>query len=160
MAILLVALVFACILVGLAAGLVSFWIPVVEDWFLEPGSPIVLTVTLLAAGLAVDALIFRLFGNTPGKALLGLRVIGQDGQRLNGKQYLLRNLQIMIQGFGLGLPLVFLVTFILQWVRVSKGRPASYDATPGYRVEAVSVAIGWVAAFVVLWIGVAIFLIY
>jgi uncharacterized RDD family membrane protein YckC len=151
---------FACVLVGLAAGLLSIWLPALETWLLEPDNPIILTVTILAAGLALDALIYRLFGNTLGKALLGLRVIRQDDHRLNGKQYLLRNLQVMIQGFGLGLPLVFLVTFILQWVRVGKGKPASYDATPGYRVEAEAVAVGWVAAFLALCTGVAFYVIY
>jgi uncharacterized RDD family membrane protein YckC len=58
-------------------------------------------LAVLALGallLLVHGALWRLFGATPGKAIFGLRVVGVDGRRLDGRQVLLR-----CAGYVLGL---------------------------------------------------------
>lgn len=73
-------------------------------------------------------------GNTPGKALLGLRVVDADGQRIGNRAYLNRNTRLWLGGYGLGIPLVNLVTVVRQFIRVLGRQPASYDVESCQRV--------------------------
>lgn len=92
--------------------------------------------------LIFDAGIYRLIGNTPGKALLGLKVGLLDASPLSFGQYLGRNFSIWIKGLALGFPLINLFTMANQHKRLSKGQQASYDESTGYRVRAKP--IGWI----------------
>lgn len=85
------------------------------------------SLLLLPPALVVDVLIRKLFGNTPGKALLGISVIDARGLELDNRQYLGRNFNLWLRGLGLGIPLVSLITMIVQYNRLSSGGRASYD---------------------------------
>jgi hypothetical protein len=77
--------------------------------------------------MATEAAIFALFGSTLGKALLGVKVINLDGQRISGKNYLARQLRVYWYGLGTGFPLITLFTIARQHRRVKAGHKASYD---------------------------------
>jgi uncharacterized RDD family membrane protein YckC len=95
---------------------------------------IALGLFFLPIVLVVDALLLTIFGNTPGKALMAVHVVNANGERLDGLDYLKRNIRLWVSGYGLGIPIVSLVTMIWQGVRVGKGKPASYDVKAGTRV--------------------------
>ncbi len=84
----------------------------------------------------LDALIYKAAGNTPGKAILGLKVTTLNGQPLSLGQYLGRNLSLWVSGLAFGLPLINLFTLANQSSRLGKGKQASYDEPTGYRVHA------------------------
>lgn len=65
-------------------------------------------------------------GNTPGKALLGLKARSLAG-RDQLSFYLLREMKVWLIGFALGIPIISLFTQVFQYVRVRKGKSASYD---------------------------------
>lgn len=92
------------------------------------------SMLFLPATLVVDALIYGIFGNTLGKALLGIRVLAESDERLGFGAYLGRNFQIWLLAFGLGLPLVNLLTLAFQAFNASSGNPATYDAGAGRQV--------------------------
>lgn len=72
------------------------------------------------------ALIMTVVGTTPGKALLGVRVIDiADGNRLFF--YLGREFKVWLFGLGAGIPIIALFTQIAQYKKVAKGEPAGYD---------------------------------
>lgn len=115
---------------GLAFGL-SYAISGFADWINKPGMPELFSIMCVPVALFVDAGIARLFGNTPGKALLGIYVLDADkdaqAERLDFKAYLKRNLGLWAEGMFLSLPLLNLFAFSIQYKRVKNGNPATYD---------------------------------
>jgi uncharacterized RDD family membrane protein YckC len=126
------------ILFGAALG--SYYAQFV-DWLYQPGRGIAFALLCLPLALLLDALIYRLAGNTPGKAMLGLKVTLQDGSPLGFMQYLARNFGVWARGLGFGVPVITLVTMGLQSARLTRGEPAGYDVAGGYRVTAAPIGL-------------------
>jgi len=112
------------------------------EWFNKPGSGQLFAILCLPIALVLDAIIFKLFGNTPGKAFIGLKVGKIDGKPLSFDQYLNRNFLVWRSGLALGVPLFNLYTMSNQSGRVGKGQQATYDESTGFRVR--SKPSGWV----------------
>lgn len=130
----LVAFVLGAVLGCYSAGFV--------EWINGPGASQLFGIFCLPFALILDAAIYRLIGNTPGKALLGLKVGLLDASPLSFSQYLSRNMAIWMHGLAFGIPLINLLTMAEQSRRLGKGQQASYDESTGYRVRAKP--IGWV----------------
>jgi len=111
------------------------------EWIHRPGTSQIFGIFCLPGALVFDALMYRLVGNTPGKALLGIKVNTSEGKSLNLAQYLVRNFSMWARGLGLGIPIVNLFTMVVQSRRLGDGRQASYDESPGYSVR--SQPSGW-----------------
>ncbi|ADJ27950.1 RDD family protein [Nitrosococcus watsonii] len=122
-------------------------------WIYNPFSGILFGMFFLLMALILDASVYRFIGNTPGKALLGLKVELLDGSPLSFSQYLGRNFSVWVSGLALGIPFINLATMARQAVRIGRGQPASYDKSPGYRVYAKP--LGWqrLLNFVLAFIG-------
>ena len=123
------------------------------EWINSPGVSYLFGILCLPGALIMDAAIYRLIGNTPGKALLGLKVGLLDASTLSFGQYLGRNFLIWVKGLALGVPLVNLFTMVYQSRRLRKGRETSYDESAGYQVRAKP--IGWMRklSFGILFLG-------
>lgn len=132
--ILLVSFALGALLGRYSAGFV--------EWINGPGASQLFGILCLPFALIIDAVIYRLIGNTPGKALLGLKVGLLDASPLSFGQYLGRNFSIWLKGLALGFPLINFFTMAHQSGRLGKGQQASYDESTGYRVRAKP--IGWV----------------
>jgi uncharacterized RDD family membrane protein YckC len=111
------------------------------EWLYEPGASPLFNLLCLPIALILDALLYKIVGNTPGKALLGLKVGTLDGKSLSLAQYLTRNFSMWLSGFALGIPLINLFTMANQASRVGEGQQASYDEHTGFRVR--SKPSGW-----------------
>ncbi|GIZ50261.1 RDD family protein [Noviherbaspirillum aridicola] len=120
------------------------------EWMNGPLSAELFMLACLPLALALDAVIYSVLGNTPGKALLGLRVTSVRGELLPLDAYLRRNLRLWMAGLGFGIPPVSLLTMARQSNRLVKGLQASYDEAAGHRVHARAAGIGRRAAFGVL----------
>jgi serine/threonine protein kinase len=110
-------------------------------WIGQPGSGAMFGIAVLPMALLLDAIIARVFGNTPGKALLGLKVTSSSGQALDFRGHVRRNLGLWVYGLALGFPLVSLFTLIHQARRVGRGELTSYDAAQS--VVVLAKPIGW-----------------
>jgi uncharacterized RDD family membrane protein YckC len=108
-----------------------------EGWvrFVETASTQILGIIFIPVAFILDALIYRLFGNSLGKHLLGLSVTSITLQKLTFPDYLKRNFKVWISGYGLGIPLVYLFTMTRQYRRLKELKPASYDEVTGYGVR-------------------------
>ncbi|WP_076789654.1 RDD family protein [Chlorobium sp. KB01] len=142
---LLVTFVLGAVLGRYSAGFV--------EWINGPGASQLFGILCLPFSLILDAAIYRLIGNTPGKALLGLKVGLLDASPLSFGQYLSRNMTIWVKGLAFGFPLINLFTMAHQSGRLGKGQQASYDESTGYRVRAKP--IGWMrkSSFGVAFLG-------
>lgn len=101
-----------------------------------------LPVEALLAWLAVFALVpvetlmLATVGTTPGKALLGLRVVRLDGRKPGLAAAFARTTDLLWRGLGLGLPMITLITSVVGFsTLVNQGR-ATWDIRNGLRVEA------------------------
>ena len=90
---------------------------------------------LLPFAMALDALTYMLFGNTPGKWAAGLRVREVAGEKLEPLRYLARNARIYLNGLALGLGLIAIITLIHQYRRVNSGALTSWDERLDARVQ-------------------------
>ena len=111
-------------------------------------------ILCLPIALVIDALLYRVLGNTPGKVLLGLRVQTVDRKRLTFVQYLDRNVSVWVRGLALGLPLFNLFTMANQFRRLGNGQQADYDDLPMFRVFARPLGWGRKTAFGCIFAGV------
>jgi len=125
LAALLVLLALAMIgaVLGMVSGAAHVALPA-----LGVGIVAVAGMLFLPAVLLVDGFIYGIFGNTAGKALLGVHVLTEVGERPEFSVYLGRNLHMWLLAFGLGLPIVNLLTMIFQAVTAAGGNAASYDS--------------------------------
>lgn len=121
-------------------------------WLTQPGASIWFGIFMLPFVLMLEALLYQWFGNSPGKALLGLKVANMRGEKLSLDQYMHRNLSLWLSGLAFGIPLVCLFTYANQGGRLERGLQTSYDEKLGTRVF--GKPIGWfrkiVAAIAVL----------
>lgn len=143
--------IFISIILGAVLGLYYAWF---VEWINKPGSSQLFGLICLPIAFTLDAIIFSIFGNTLGKALLGLRVGSIDGKQLNFAQYLERNFSIWKSGFAFGVPLFNLYTMAKQSNRVIKYGVASYDELTGYRVRAKPIGLLRKILFGVLFLSV------
>ncbi len=112
---------------------------------------------LLAFGIAVllpfflDACVVGLFGNSLGKALLGITVHHKDGRKPGFHDILKRNLYVC--GYGYWTGLISFVSWIPMLIayrdlRGKKGE-TKWDAALGYEVRRTSVNVGQIVGFAV-----------
>lgn len=126
-------MLFVSLSMGFALSL--YFIGFVE-WIKGPGASQLFGILCLPIALTLDAFLYRFIGNTPGKALLGLKLTTPEGNPLSFAQYLSRNISMWASGLALGVPLINLFTMASQYRRLGKGLQASYDELEGFRVRA------------------------
>jgi uncharacterized RDD family membrane protein YckC len=116
--------------------------------------PLVLNHWVFAVSLlgyvVVEAFLIRIFGTTPGKALLGLRVLNHDGSKLDWIQSLRRSFLAVSIGVGFGHPFLVVLCLLFHWVAVRSTGSAFWDVLGNHQVQAKQLW-GWrVAPFVLL----------
>lgn len=108
----------------LAVTLGLLWPEVIHSPYAMP----MLTFGFLALVLLIEAGVFACFGNSPGKALLGITVTTLDGKHPTAAQYLRRQLGVFHYGFAMGLPVISLMAMAAQGLNLRNGEPTAYDA--------------------------------
>jgi uncharacterized RDD family membrane protein YckC len=127
-------LFIACAFIAVL-DVIGLYPPGFDAWMSRPFNGLLVGGACLPFALVLDAGFYGLFGNTPGKALLGLRVTTLTGNPLSFEQYLGRNFRMWVNALALGLPGIPLFTMMKQWSNLALGRPASYDQSLGFRVR-------------------------
>lgn len=98
-----------------------------QMWAAHPSSSIGFGLMVVPVAMFAEWLIFAIFGNTLGKALLGVIVISTDARRVAPNQYFLRQLSVYWYGLGIGFPLVFLFTMLRQYRNLKSRGQTGYD---------------------------------
>lgn len=83
----------------------------------------------------LEAFLIHYFGTTPGKALLGIRVAGQDGKRTTVGRSLLRSFLVYVFGMGLHLGVLPLIGMTFSFFRLVATGGCLWDQQLRLRVE-------------------------
>lgn len=151
--------VLAVTLLSLVSGYVLKWLGAATAdsayrWLEDPQVQALGSFLSFPVILLVDAACYRIFGNTPGKKLLALKVVTADGSQLSFFAYYLRNLHMWASGLAFGIPVFHFLTMAWQFHRLGEGKRASYDQGSGNRVQSHPIGVGAWLAF----LGVALLL--
>lgn len=82
--------------------------------------------------LFLEPLLLRLFGTTPGKALLGLRITERDGEKLTYSEGFTRYLLMLWYGRGLFIPIWCWVQMYRTVIRCWNDEPQPWDQDTAY----------------------------
>ena len=96
-------------------------------WVVQPGSEYIFGWLVIPISMAIETVLFATFGNSLGKALLGVTVTSLDAQRLTATQYLRRQLGVYWYGLGTGFPFVSLLTMAVQQGHLKDTAFTRYD---------------------------------
>lgn len=77
--------------------------------------------------IPVLAVLVGLFGTSPGKWLMGVRIMGRDGRPIGLRAGFKREMSVYVRGLGLGLPLVSLFTLISAHSRLKDDGVSHWD---------------------------------
>lgn len=129
----------------------------VPNWVYNPIAKILFVLILSAILLTLDAAIYKVFGNTPGKALLGLNVLTLDFKPLTFGRYLYRNFSMWFRGLALGIPVITFVAMYYEFDNLRKGKPTSYDDSIGCRVRSKAIGLPRKIIFGVMFLSLCFF---
>ncbi|MGJ8633810.1 MAG: RDD family protein [Luteolibacter sp.] len=83
-----------------------------------------LFLTMYVPWFAFEALLIQKFGRTPGKWLMGLRVVSDDGSGLEFKESVWRSIRVMVAGVGFGFWILPLLCQTMSWFTARRiGKP-------------------------------------
>lgn len=123
----------------------GFW-----RWIAQPEHKIFDLILTTAIAFFSDALVFSIFRTTLGKTICGVSVCDVSGNRISGSGYLTRDLGVLFLGEFLCIPLLCAIAYIIQYNRVSKGSPSSYDEGCVYQARPTRGKAGYDIVLVVL----------
>lgn len=90
----------------------------------------------------VEPVFLSVFGTTPCKALLRIRIRNLDGSTLSDGQGLSRCFAVWLRGQGVGIPIAALITPIMSYNRLSSEGITSWDQIGGFKVTHQTIQ-GW-----------------
>lgn len=117
------------------AFLVAYFFPALaSNEAFQGGGAGLFTMMLIPVGMVIDAAVLTAFGNTPGRALMGIRVETMWHERLDFGTALRRNFRVWFFGLAIGFPLIALITMSRNHARVSRGDQTAWDDVLSTRV--------------------------
>lgn len=151
-------LTLGALLLLLPAGVVAFVAPSVFQAFMRVSS-ISSNFLFTALVVAIEAMLYGVFGNTPGKRLLGLKVLSLEGDRLGLRRMFRRDFGVFFLGMGMCLPLVSVFTLVRAHHKAKDGEPQPWDVATRSRCYSVrNEAIRtWIGAAITVALALAIF---
>ena len=101
------------------------------------GNSLVAIFLLFGSWLFGEALLLSLFGSTPGRLLLGLKVRdARSGARLPFGTAFTRGVLVLVQGMAVGVPIIGLITHLFAYNRLTSTDTTLWDASSGSIVGA------------------------
>ena len=77
--------------------------------------------------LILEPIFLRLFGTTPGKALLGIKVLDKTGNKPSLKDGLLRTAIVIVLGYGLFIPVVNVYRLYKSFIKCRDANETPWD---------------------------------
>ena len=102
----------------------------------------------------VEALLLHHHATTPGKWLLGLRVVNLDATRLDLAATTRRSMRVLFTGIGFGWGLLAVFCQAMSYFVAKRLGNTLWDHSGGHRVQSVPVFPLRIASFVLLFFGV------
>jgi hypothetical protein len=95
---------------------------------------------MMIVWIMVESAMIHVWGATPGKWLLGLRVSRADGEALPVGLSLLRSIRVYLMGMGMSHPILLPLCHGFSWWFVRKHGSALWDGASGIRVSIRSIS--------------------
>lgn len=109
-----------------------------------------LMLSMLIPWFALESWLLYRFGTTPGKWLLGIRVVNDDDTPLTLKSSIWRSIRVMIAGVGFGWELLSLLCQAMSWFTTRKiGKPV-WDYMGKHKVTVVPLKAFKIIALILL----------
>jgi uncharacterized RDD family membrane protein YckC len=119
---------------AMSAALGAIWVSIDQnglDTFLRslhvPGVQLLGNILVLALATIPNALLIGLTGGSVGKWVFGITVADATGRPIGVIRAFSRELRIWLQGYGLGIPVVALITLIVSYRRLSDQGITAWD---------------------------------
>ncbi len=75
----------------------------------------------------IEAVFISTMGTTPFKALLKIRILDKNRKKLSFANSLKRSFLVWLKGWGLGIFPIFIITYILSYIKLKTKRTTSWD---------------------------------
>jgi len=118
----------------------------------ESGGGLLLGLMVLLSWALVEPLCLSVFGTTPWRSLLRIRLQHPDGRPISYGEALRRSLKVWVKGLGLGLPFVSLITLFVAYRRLKREGRTSWDADGGFTVTHQTIGAGRTVAAVLFFL--------
>ena len=128
----------------------------ITDFSALPGEQIIKALIIIIIPflyMFIEWCMLSLWGTTPGKALLNIRLRRIDGTKLTCLESLSRSFNVWLRGLGCGLLIVTLITDLIAHNRLTKDGITSWDKSGEFRVCHMRVGAGRVIAVISLFVG-------
>jgi uncharacterized RDD family membrane protein YckC len=101
----------------------------------DPGNDYLIGMVVLLMWAFVEPLCLVVFGTTPGKSLLRIRLVYVGAGKLTYGVALSRSLKVWWRGMAAGVPLISLFTLITAYQRLKRNHRTSWDAEGGFIIQ-------------------------
>jgi hypothetical protein len=150
-----------------------FWARILDNWVLViPVGVIVAFVyprivlwndflvgmLLLFIFSLIEPVMMCMFGTTLGKFLFGIQVRTRSGGRLSFGQALKRSLRVWFYGWGMGIPVVSLITLAAAYQNLNQEEITTWDKRGDFRVLHRRIGVAKILATVTLVLGLLVLL--
>jgi uncharacterized RDD family membrane protein YckC len=107
---------------------------VMPFWNHGAPSPFLVVTMFWAVFIGIESLMLAMFGTTPGKAMLKIRVESNQGEKPTLLQAIRRSIQVWFLGEAMGLPLLPIVTRLIAYAMLTSSGSTIWDRNTGLRV--------------------------
>jgi hypothetical protein len=97
-------------------------------------TPGIFLLVSLALYVIIEPIILSVFGNTPARAILGIRLTYTGSGEVSYTAYLRRSLKVWMYGWGLGIPVVSVFTLYYQFRQIKEHGLTTWDEQEPFRV--------------------------
>ncbi|MBL8499555.1 MAG: RDD family protein [Nitrosomonas sp.] len=104
------------------------------DAFSEQSSDQLFGFAVIFAWVFIESLFLSTTGTTPGKWLFKIRLIPSSGETADYSTAFSRSFKVWWRGFGIGFPLVSLITLIVSYNKLTKNGITTWDRDSGFTV--------------------------
>lgn len=120
------AIVLSALLIAISA---PFFGVHADDVYEE--AAVVVGLLMLVFFALIEGVWISLFGSTPGKSLFGISLRDFEGRKLRLSKSVSRSVRALLQGLGMGIPLIALFTQISAWSYVKEHGTTGWDRNTG-----------------------------
>ncbi len=138
---------------ALSFGFVSGFLGIAQNTQGDLSQAVASLLAFYFLWVLVESAMLSTFGTTPGKWLLNIRVRTSSGEKLPFLDAFSRSLGWWISGFGLGIPLISLLTLITSYLRLTRQGAARWDEKGGFVVSHREIGAGRGSLFLLFFLG-------
>lgn len=102
----------------------------------------------------VEPIMLSIWGTTPGKALLRIRLSKSSEEKLTYAEALDRSINVWVRGLGMGIPLVSIFTLTIAYRRLKRDGITAWDREGGFAVTHQEIGLPRVLVMILFFTGI------